>query len=91
MKGNNTILDHQNEFQIIYILWYQSNRSFNEMKYIFVLADTQQLLEEALMGSRQLLPLLMAFKVMVMVSLQLHLLIWRLLWRKQTLLAVAIS
>ena len=89
MKGNNTILDHQNEFQII--LWYQSNRSFNEMKYIFVLADTQQLLEEALMGSRQLLPLLMAFKVMVMVSLQLHLLIWRLLWRKQTLLAVAIS
>ena len=91
MKGNNTILDHQNEFQIIYILWYQSNRSFNEMKYIFVLADTQQLLEEVLMGSRQLLPLLMAFKVMVMVSLQLHLLIWRLLWRKQTLLAVAIS
>ena len=77
MKGNNTILDHQNEFQIIYILWYQSNRSFNEMKYIFVLADTQQLLEEALMGSRQLLALPMAFKVMATVNSQLHLLTWR--------------
>ena len=82
------ILDHVMAF---FILWYQSNLIFNEIKYTFILADTQQLLEEALMGSRQLLPLLMAFKVMVMVSLQLHLLIWRLLWRKQTLLAVAIS
>ena len=83
------ILDHQNEFHII--LWYQSNLTFNEIKYIFILADTQQLLEEALMGSRQLLLLLMAFKVMDTVSLQLHLLIWRPPWRKQTLLAVAIS
>ena len=61
------------------------------MKYIFILADTQQLLEEVLMGSRQLLALPMAFKVMDTVNLQLHLLIWRPPWRKQTLLAVAIS
>ena len=47
------------------------------MKYIFILADTQQLLEEVLMGSRQLLALPMAFKVMDTVNLQLHLLIWR--------------
>ena len=61
------------------------------MKYIFILADTHQLLEEVLMGSRQLLALLMAFKVMDTANLQLHLLIWRPPWRKQTLLAVAIS
>ena len=47
------------------------------MKYISILADTHQLLEEVLMGSRQLLALPMAFKVMDTVNLQLHLLIWR--------------
>ena len=61
------------------------------MKYVFILADTHQLLEEVLMGSQQLLALPMAIKAMDTVNLQLHLLIWRPPWQKQTLLAVAIS
>ena len=47
------------------------------MKYIFILADTHQLLDEVLMGSRQLLALPMVFKAMDTVNLRLHLLIWR--------------